>query len=150
MRALTALATIGAATATTTPAWAEEVHPAWTLIDGVEREEIVTDDSYAVVKRFPAEIAGGIDEFEIAGYLIPLGFGAETADWMLVPEAGMCPFCGSSEHGTAIEVSMAEPIAVDTIGEDATKRVVLRGALHTLKDPETFQALYMTGAQVTG
>ncbi|MBM2576215.1 hypothetical protein JQC91_07845 [Jannaschia sp. Os4] len=148
MRALTALVTIGAAT--TTPAWAEEVHPAWSLIEGIEREEVISGDDYAVIKRFPAEIAGGVDEFEIAGYLVPLGFGAETADWMLVPEAGMCPFCGSSEHGTAIEVSMAEPIAVDEIGEDATKRVVLRGSLHALKDPQTFQALYMTGAVVKG
>ena len=150
MRALTALATIGAATATTAPAWAEEVHPGWTLIDGIEREEVITADSYAVIKRFPAEVAGGVDEFEIAGYLIPLGFGAETADWMLVPEAGMCPFCGSSEHGTAIEVSLAEPLAVDAIGEDATKRVVLRGALQTVTDPQTFQAFYMTDARVAG
>lgn len=149
MRALTALAATAAAA---TPALAEETgtDAAWALVRGVEAREVIRGDDYAVVKRFPAEIEGGVDVFEIAGYLVPLGFGAETTDFMLVPEAGMCPFCGSSEHGTAIEVSLAEPMAVSEVGEDATTRVVLRGALHAIKDPETFQALYLTDARITG
>ena len=139
----------------TVPAIASALAPppeaaAWELLSRIQVEERIDGDDYAVVKRFPPEIENGAPVFEISGFLIPVGVGAETTEFMLVPEAGMCPFCGSSEHGTAIEVSLAEPLAVDAIGEDATKRVVLRGALQTVTDPQTFQAFYMTDARVAG
>ncbi|WP_308917519.1 hypothetical protein [Jannaschia sp. LMIT008] len=119
---------------------------AWDLLSRIERTEVVTDDSYAVLKRFPPEIADGADVFEISGFLVPMGFGAETTDFMLIPEAGMCPFCGSSDHGLAIQVAMADPLPA----VEGESRVTLRGALHAVTDPQTFQSVVMTDAVTVG
>ena len=116
--------------------------PAWDLLSRIEIKEVSTGGDYGVVKRFPPEIENGAPVFEISGYLVPLGFGAETTDFMLIPEAGMCPFCGSPDHGAAIEVSLASPLPA----VEGTTRITLRGALRTVTDPQTWQAVVMTGA----
>lgn len=38
---------------------------------------------------------------------------------------GFCPFCGDPEHGTSLQVTMADPLAGYVEGE----RITLRGAL---------------------
>lgn len=126
----------------TLPALADGVDPSWDLIGRIEVEERIDGDRYMVMKRFPPELDGGAPVFEISGFLYPAGFEAETTEFILVPEAGMCPFCGSPDHGTAIAVSMADPMP----SVEGTSRVVLRGTLHAVTDPETFQAVVMTGA----
>ena len=114
----------------------------WELLSRIQVEERINGDDYAVVKRFPPEIENGAPVFEISGFLIPVGVGAETTEFMLVPEAGMCPFCGSPDHGTAIEVSLADPLPA----VEGEARVTLRGALHAVKDAQTTQAVVMTDA----
>lgn len=116
--------------------------PAWHLLGQIETQEVVQGDDWHVVKRFPAEIAGGADVFEISGYLIPVGWEAETRDFMLVSDLGQCPFCGSGEHGTAIEVRLADPLPV----MDEERHARLRGALRLVTDPLTMQAVVMEDA----
>ncbi|MFO6464465.1 hypothetical protein ACK8OR_08735 [Jannaschia sp. KMU-145] len=123
-------------------AFADAADPAWHLLGQIEVTEHETADSWSVTKRYPSEIAGGVDRFEISGYLVPVGWEAETRDWMLVSDLGQCPFCGSGDHGTAIEVQLADPLPVT---EDA-RHAKLSGALHLVEDADTMQAVVMTGA----
>jgi hypothetical protein len=116
----------------------------WDLLGKIEFEERETATSWSVIKRFPAELEGGVETFEISGYLTPVGWEEATRDFMLVSDAGQCPFCGSGEHGTAIEVRMTDPLPVS----DESRRVTLRGALHPVRDETTLQAVVMTGAEI--
>lgn len=121
--------------------WADDLADQWDLLAQIEIEEIVTDTSYEVRKVFPAAIENGVEQFDISGYLVPLSEGAEISDFILISDMGFCPFCGSPEHGTSLQVTMADPIAFE---EGA--RVTLRGALQTVTDPETWQTTVLTGA----
>lgn len=134
--ALTAPMTIGASVA-----WADDSAAQWDLLSQIEIEEIVTDTSYEVRKVFPSAIENGVEQFDISGYLVPLNEGAEISDFILISDMGFCPFCGSPEHGTSLQVSMADPIAFEE-----GKRVTLRGALETVTDPETWQTTLLNNA----
>ncbi|MEM7489845.1 MAG: hypothetical protein AAF390_12065 [Pseudomonadota bacterium] len=143
MRRVTALSTT-AMSLVTLPlaAGAETVGDGWHLLGQIEVIEHETETSWSVTKRFPAQLEGGADTFEISGYLIPVGWEEETRDFMLVSDLGQCPFCGSGDHGTSIEVRLADPLPVTEESRHAT----LRGALHTVTDPQTMQAVIMTDA----
>lgn len=122
--------------------WADDSAAQWDLLAAIEIEEIITDTSYEVRKVFPSAIENGVEQFDISGYLVPLADGAEISDFILISDMGFCPFCGSPEHGTSLQVTMADPIQF-VEGE----RVTLRGALETVTDPETWQTTVLTGAQ---
>jgi hypothetical protein len=128
------------------PAHAETAEDGWHLLGQIEVTEHETADSWSVTKRFPAALEDGADAFEISGYLIPVGWEAETRDFMLVSDAGQCPFCGSGGHGTSIEVRLAEALPVT----DEAKHATLRGALHLVRDETTMQAVVMTDAVIVG
>lgn len=123
-------------------AWAES-SPAWDLLASIEIEEIVTETSYEVRKIFPAAVENGIDQFDITGYIVPLSDGPGITDFILISDMGFCPFCGSPEHGTNLQVSMAEPL----VGYEEGSRITVRGALEPVTDPETWQTTIMTGAR---
>lgn len=125
--------------------WAQEP-TSWDLLAQVEIQEIVTDTSYEVRKVFPAAIENGIETFDITGYVVPLTQGPEITDFILVSDMGFCPFCGSPEHGTSLQVAMATP----AIGLEEGTRVTLRGTLEAITDPETFQSTMMRDAQLIG
>lgn len=114
----------------------------WHVLGGIETVEHETETSWSVTKRYPPEIADGADAFELSGYLVPVGFGAETRDFMMVTDLASCPFCGSGDHGRSIEVRLADPIPAT---EDA-RRATIRGALHLVRDADTLQAVVMTDA----
>ena len=125
--------------------WAE-TPDAWALLSDIQVEEIITDTSYEVRKVFPTAVENGIEVFDISGYLVPLDNGVEISDFILISDMGFCPFCGSPEHGTSLQVSMATPM---TFEEGA--RVTLRGNLEAVTDPETFQTTIMRDAtQIDG
>lgn len=123
--------------------WADDLAAQWDLLAAIEVEEIITDTTYEVRKVFPAAIENGVEQFDISGYLVPLSDGAEISDLILISDMGFCPFCGSPEHGTSLQVSMADPI----IAFEEGARVTLRGALETVTDPETWQTTVLTGAK---
>lgn len=135
-KTMTSVFALGALTAGTATA-----DPAWDLIAAIEVEEIMTETTYEVRKTFPAAVQNGIEDFDITGYLVPLANGAELSDFILISDMGFCPFCGSPEHGTSLQVSMASPVAFE---EGA--RVTVRGALEANTDPETFQSTMLRGA----
>ncbi len=120
--------------------WADQSAP-WDLLAEVEIEEIITDTSYEVRKVFPAAIEDGIETFDITGYVVPLTDGVDITDFILISDMGFCPFCGSPEHGTSLQVSMASPTP---LLEGA--RVTLRGSLEAVIDPETFQSTILNNA----
>lgn len=115
----------------------------WDLLAQIEITEIVTETSYEVRKVFPAAVENGIEQFDISGYVVPLSDGPEMSEFILISDMGFCPFCGSPEHGTSLQVSMAEPL---TDYEEGS-RITLRGALEAVTDPETWQSTILTGAR---
>lgn len=129
------------------PLLAEERSAAWDLLAEVEITEIVTDTTYEARKTFPEGMEQGIDGFDITGFVVPFFTdGSEMTDFILVSDMGFCPFCGSPEHGTTLQVSMAAPTAA--LAEGA--RVTLRGRLEAVTDPDTMQSAIMRDAQIIG
>lgn len=125
-------------------AMADQSDAAWDYLAQVEVEEFITETSYEVRKTFPANLEDGIEDFDITGYVVPLTDGPTVTDFILISDAGFCPFCGSPEHGVSLQVSMASP-SPDLV-EGA--RVRLRGLLEAVVDPETFQATKMRDAHI--
>lgn len=124
-------------------AWSDET-TSWDLLAAIEIEEIVTDTSYEVRKVFPSAVENGIEQFDITGYVVPLyGEGNAITDLILVSDMGFCPFCGSPEHGTNLQVTMAEPL----VGFEEGSRITLRGSLQAVTDDETWQTTILTGAR---
>lgn len=141
-RSLTVSAT---ALAAASPAMAEQIDSAaWDALAAIEIEEIMTDTTYQVRKIFPAEIKDGVAQFDITGFAVPLGDTSNVRDFMLVSDIGFCPFCGDPEHGTALQVTLAEPL--DFVEEGM--RLSLRGSLETIKDDQTWQSAIMRDAVV--
>ena len=141
-RTLTVSAT---ALAAASSAFAETiVSPAWDALAAIEIEEIMTETTYEVRKIFPAEIRDGVARFDITGFVVPLGETENVRDFMIVSDIGFCPFCGSPEHGTSLQVTLAEPIPMIEEG----MRLSLRGTLETIKDEQTWQSAIMRDAIV--
>lgn len=120
---------------------ADQSSASWDLLAAIEVDEIITETTYEVRKIFPSSVTDGIDQFDITGYLVPLADGAKITDFILISDIGFCPFCGSPEHGTSLQVTMATPTAY----EDGA-RITVRGSLEAVTDPETFQTTIMRGA----
>jgi hypothetical protein len=123
--------------------WADDLAASWDLLAAISVEEIVTDTTYEVRKIFPAAVENGIDQFDITGFIVPLTDGPDITDFILVSDMGFCPFCGSPEHGTSLQVTMAVPLT----GFEEGSRITLRGALQAVTDPETWQTTIMTNAR---
>jgi hypothetical protein len=123
--------------------WADDLAASWDLLAAISVEEIVTDTTYEVRKIFPAAVENGIDQFDITGFIVPLTDGPDITDFILVSDMGFCPFCGSPQHGTSLQVTMADPLT----GFEEGSRITLRGALQAVTDPETWQTTVMTNAR---
>ena len=123
--------------------WADDLAASWDLLAAISVEEIVTDTTYEVRKIFPTAVENGIDQFDITGFIVPLTDGPDITDLILVSDMGFCPFCGSPEHGTSLQVTMADPLT----GFEEGSRITLRGALQAVTDPETWQTTVMTNAR---
>jgi hypothetical protein len=123
--------------------WADDLAASWDLLAAISVEEIVTDTTYEVRKIFPTAVENGIDQFDITGFIVPLTDGPDITDFILVSDMGFCPFCGSPEHGTSLQVTMADPLT----GFEEGSRITLRGALQAVTDPETWQTTIMTNAR---
>lgn len=125
------------------PAFAERVEsPAWDALAAIEIEEVMTETSYEARKTFPADLEGGVAQFDITGFAVPLGDMANVREFMIVSDMGFCPFCGNPEHGTALQVTLAEPIPFIEEG----MRLSLRGALEPVTDPQTSQSVILRDA----
>lgn len=117
----------------------------WTLMNDIGIEEIVTETSYEVRKTFPAALAEGAEiEVSITGYATPALPGDTIRELLLVSDMGLCPFCGSQDHGAALQVSLAEPIPV--IAEST--RLTLKGTLAPVTDPTTWQSVILKDAEI--
>ncbi|WP_296417274.1 hypothetical protein [Pseudooctadecabacter sp.] len=121
--------------------WADDAN--WALLDQIEVEEIITDTSYEVRKVFPSAIENGVEQFDISGYVVPLYSETDIKEFILISDMGFCPFCGDPEHGTSLQVTMADPLPGYVEGE----RITLRGALQTVTDSETWQTTVLTNAR---
>lgn len=117
---------------------------AWTLLEQISIEEIVTETDYEVKKTFPAGMEEKGQGIEISGYAFPMLPGETIRELILVSDMGLCPLCGSGDHGANLQVTLAEPITMI----DETKRITLRGNLRAVTDPETWQAAILKDAQI--
>ncbi|SLN58507.1 hypothetical protein [Pseudooctadecabacter jejudonensis] len=115
----------------------------WEVLSQIEVEEIITETSYEVRKIFPAAIENGVEQFDITGYVVPLYSETDIKEFILISDMGFCPFCGDPEHGTSLQVTMADPLPEYIEGE----RITLRGALQTVTDSETWQTTILTNAR---
>ncbi|WP_439155617.1 hypothetical protein [Yoonia sp.] len=138
-------ASLAAAIAAASPSYAERIESAaWDTLAAIDVQEIITNDSYQVRKVFPSAIKDGVAQFDITGFVVPLGGTTNVRDLMLVSDMGFCPFCGSPEHGTSLQVSLSAPLPVITEG----MRLTLRGSLEPVTDDQTWQSAIMVNAQI--
>ncbi|GAA6163147.1 hypothetical protein NBRC116590_08510 [Pelagimonas sp. KU-00592-HH] len=117
---------------------------AWQILDQIEIEEIVTETSYEVRKTFPEALQQGALDVEITGYAVPALPGEAIRELILVSDMGLCPLCGSAEHGASLQITLADPI--ETF--DESRRMTLRGALTPVTDPETWQSAILENATI--
>jgi hypothetical protein len=116
----------------------------WALLDAIAIEEIATDTTYEVRKTFPPALRDGQRDFRISGYAVPLTPGRNVTELVLVSDMGLCPFCGSAEHGASLQVVLDEPIA----GLEEGARISLVGDLAMVTDPMTWQAAVLRNARL--
>jgi len=117
---------------------------AWTLLEQIEIEEIVTETSYEVRKTFPDQMSKVSQGIKIAGYAVPMFAGEKVKDLILVSDMGLCPLCGNAGHSANLQIELEEPITV----LDETKRIELVGDLTPVLDPETWQAAILKNARI--
>lgn len=118
----------------------------WDMLKAIEIEEIVSETQYEVRKSFPASMPAEGTEMELTGYAVPMTPGGDIRELLLVSDMGLCPFCGSGDHGASLQVTLAEPISAF---EEGT-RLTLKGTLKPVSDPETWQAAILENAVITG
>ncbi len=116
----------------------------WQVLDQIEIEEIVTETTYEVRKSFPEALRKGAIEVEITGYAVPALPGDAIRDLILVSDMGLCPLCGSAEHGASLQVALNDSIP----SFEESRRVTLRGTLSPVTDPETWQAAILENAAI--
>ncbi|MBU2935725.1 MULTISPECIES: hypothetical protein [Pacificibacter] len=133
-------AVFGATTVATLPAFGQT--DVWALLGEVSIDEIVTDNSYEVKKSFPKQLENGIEDLTITGYAMPLTPGSLIHELILVSDMGTCPLCGSPDHGTSLQVTLAEPL--DNFEDGA--RITLRGNLSAVTDTTTWQSAVLENA----
>ena len=138
---LALLATFGSSTIA---GFAQAETDAWQLLEQIEIEEIVTETTYEVKKKFPAAMDEAANGIEISGYAIPMYPGETITDLMLISDMGLCPLCGNGGHGANLQITLAEPITFI----DETQRITLRGNLQKVTDPETWQSAILKDAQI--
>lgn len=117
---------------------------AWTLLEQIQIEEIVTETTYEVRKTFPAQMSEVGEGFQISGYAVPMYPGEKITDLILVSDMGLCPLCGNGGHSANLQITLAEPIEV----LDETQRIQLVGDLTPVLDPETWQAAILKNARI--
>ncbi len=116
----------------------------WQVLDQIEIEEIVTETSYEVRKSFPEALSKGALEVEITGYAVPALPGETIRELILVSDMGLCPLCGSADHGASLQVALNDTIPTF----EESRRVTLRGTLTPVTDPETWQAAILENASI--
>jgi hypothetical protein len=116
----------------------------WQILDQIDVEEIITETSYEVRKSFPEALQKGALEVEITGYAVPALPGDAIRELILVSDMGLCPLCGSADHGASLQIALND--AIPTF--DESRRVTLRGTLTPVTDPETWQAAILENATI--
>jgi len=116
----------------------------WHLLNQIEIEEIITETTYEVRKSFPDALQKGALEVEITGYAVPALPGESIRELILVSDMGLCPLCGSAEHGTSLQIALNDAIP----SFEESRRVTLRGTLTPVTDPETWQSAILENATI--
>lgn len=126
-----------------TTGWAQPAD-VWSLLDKIAIDERVTETTYEVRKTFPAAMQQGDMEVEISGYAVPALPGEQVRELILVSDMGLCPYCGSADHTSSLQVTLAEAIPY----VDENTRISLRGTLSPVTDPETWQSAVLRDARI--
>ena len=132
--ATSAFALAAAQTAIFTPLSATaEPAQGWDLLQNIKITEEVVDGELQKVKLYPVRMRDGISEYELTGYVRKVTRPRkEFETFYLISDMGFCPWCGSLDHGAAVQVNLAEAILDLEDGD----RITVRGALAPVADPE--------------
>ncbi|MEL6913436.1 MAG: hypothetical protein AAFP13_02935 [Pseudomonadota bacterium] len=90
-----------------------------------------------------ARDAGG-EIYEVTGFLHLVKVSAEVSEFILVSDMGVCPWCGGADHGTALEVQLADPAARLEHGQ----RITVRGQLEDVRGLDAHMTTRMVAASI--
>ncbi|MGR3435904.1 MAG: hypothetical protein ACU0CO_13610 [Shimia sp.] len=118
---------------------------AWNELMDATFQEVIDGDFYAVLKDFPAAHQGGVDDFRIQGFVVPIEAQGRIGSFLLVQDPANCPFCGTGDSlAPVLEVLLKR--RVPDIAEFTEVRVT--GTLTPVVDPETWQLYRLTDARI--
>ncbi|MEM1101045.1 MAG: hypothetical protein AAGH73_05890 [Pseudomonadota bacterium] len=86
----------------------------------------------------------GGDLYEVTGYLHLVKVSAEISEFILVSDMGVCPWCGGADHGTALEVQLADPATRLEHGQ----RITVRGQLEDIRGLDAHMTTRMVSATI--
>jgi len=118
--------------------------PGWDDLKGIEIDEIITETSYRVEKRFPDRLVSGVNGIVLTGFAAPLTPGDVVTELVLASDLGACPYCSEMGHSATALVKLAEPIT----GLEPNARVTLIGDFKPNFDPETWEAAIVENAKI--
>lgn len=90
----------------------------------------------------PVDLGLANAQSEVTGKVFLTRADAEVSEFILISDMGFCPWCGSADHGIAVEVQLEAPMAL----EHGTQ-ITVSGALETLQEGDHL-ATRMTGADM--
>ncbi|MEM8980181.1 MAG: hypothetical protein AAGD04_11905 [Pseudomonadota bacterium] len=117
----------------------------WSLLELADVREVVEGDEWRAEKSFPDALRNAAQNFEIAGFYVPIEAQAYVQSFILVSDPLNCPFCGDSGYGPVLEVKTARPMP--DIAEFAP--ISLVGTLEFIDDTDTFQMFRLVDARLT-
>ncbi|MEM1232525.1 MAG: hypothetical protein AAGH70_00235 [Pseudomonadota bacterium] len=93
-------------------------------------------------RLLPADLEAADASSEVTGKVFLTRADAEVSEFILVSDMGFCPWCGSADHGIAVEVQLDEPLALEHGAQ-----ITVSGALETLQEGDHL-ATRMIGAEI--
>lgn len=91
----------------------------------------------------PADAEPNGAQMAVTGKVFLASADAEVSEFMLVSDTGFCPWCGSSDHGMAVEVELDSPLALEHGAQ-----ITVEGALEALNAGNGHTATRMLDAVV--
>ncbi|MEM6277481.1 MAG: hypothetical protein AAF714_11080 [Pseudomonadota bacterium] len=90
----------------------------------------------------PVDLELANAQTEVTGQVFLTRADAEVSEFILVSDMGFCPWCGSADHGIAVEVQLDQAMALEHGAQ-----ITVSGALETLQEGDHL-ATRMVGAEI--
>ena len=116
----------------------------WSLLDQIQIEEIVTENSYEVRKSWPNAFAQDLQNIKVTGFAVAMIPGQQVKELLLTSDSGICPLCGSGDHAATLQIVLDEPLEGFVEGQ----RISVEGTLMRVDDSTTWQSAQMINARL--